>query len=472
MPTILPRYDVKDKAINQKGDTELRDRIKVINRAWDYYYGQHDPSLINSPGGIDYNVTINISAQSVDKTVSFFIPDTPRIELQGGVDNVRIGETFTEVRTPQQEQLDTFWNTNEIDSFVLDVSLSGIVTGHNFIRLIPSMIVDNNTPEVGLIDPRNIIAYWDITKSNRLLFYRLVWQLDSSGQQRRIQDIVPRWLIDHDINLPVQEDLSLGWMIFEYERDVNSELKLISVDRWMHPFPPIVDWKNSQAPFRYYGQSDLKHVHLNDALNFVASNTNKIIYHHAGPQTVVTGGTLPDDAHSGPDQIIEIPGEDAKMFNLEMQSDLDASMQLMDILRASFFAQSRVVDLATVRDKLARVTNFGVRMIYSDMLDMIANKRLFYGDGIAEISRRALILMGNDEEDIPEIFVKFVDPLPTDRLEKIQSLQIEQATGLLSRQTVADEMGRDAITELSNLEEEKKLENENQLPPDNLPPAA
>lgn len=216
MPAILPRYDVKDKAINQKGDTELRDRTEVINRAWSYYYGQHDPSLKNSVGGIDYNVIINISAQSVDKTVSFFISKTPSIELQGGVDNVGTGTEFKEVRTPQQERLDAFWERNEIDSFVLDMSLSGIVTGHSFIRLIPSMTRDTNVPEIGLIDPRNIIAYWDITKSNRLLFYRLVWDLDSSGQQRRIQDIVPVWLIQHDPNTIVQEDLSLGWFILEF----------------------------------------------------------------------------------------------------------------------------------------------------------------------------------------------------------------------------------------------------------------
>jgi hypothetical protein len=456
MPAIFPQYDVKNTKINEKGITEIRERKTMLDRAWRYYFGQQDPSLEVGLGGVDYNVTINVSAQAIDKMVSFFVPRAPKIIITGGIDREKQGDRLVELRTPQQILLDTFWDTNNLDNFILDIALSGFVTGHTFLRLIlPETI--NDTPGLGIIDPRNIITYWDATKTDRRLFYRLMWDIDNVGNSKRIQDIVPIWLLEHTLGQPVVENLDSGWVVFDYERGVENKLNLITFDIWPHPFPPVIDWKNSQAPYIYYGQSDLKHSQLNDALNFVASNTNKIIYHHAGPQTVITGATIPDDMTSAPDQILEIPDKEAQVYNLEMESDLTASMGMMDMLRASFFAQARVVDLATVKDKLARVTNFGVRMIYSDMLDMIANKRLFYGNGLSEVSRNALILMGENDENIDNIVVEFEDPLPTDRLETIQSLQIEQDVGILSRQTVAKEMGRDVDLELDNLDEEQNI---------------
>jgi hypothetical protein len=457
MPAIFPHYDVKDKRLNEAGITEIRSRKKLIDKYWDYYYGIQEPSLKIGQGGIDYNVTINVSSQAIDKMVSFFVPTSPKIIIKGGIDREKQGDTLIEMRTPQQEALDSFWSDNQLDDLVLDIALSGFITGHTFMRLIMPTLA-GELPGIGLIDARNIVTFWDITKTDRRLFYRLIWQLDSLGNEQRVQDIVPIWLLTHEEGMPIVEDFSEGWMIFEYKRGAQNSLELIDLDRWPFEFPPIIDWKNSQAPFLYYGQSDLKHRKLNDALNFVASNTNKIIYHHAGPQTIVTGATLPDNPDFGPDKIMEIPDPEANVYNLEMQSNLEASMALMDTLRASFFAQARVVDLATVKDKLARVTNFGVRMIYSDMLDMIANKRQFYGNGLAEISRRALVLMGENADSIDDIFVDFEDPLPNDRLEMIQSLQIEQQVGILSRQTVAKDMNRDVAVELDNLEEEEGIE--------------
>lgn len=454
MPPIFPKYDVKDKDINEKGITEIRARKDMMDRAWKYYYGQHDPSLEIGAGGVDYNIVINMSAQAIDKTVSFFVPEAPKIIIMGGVD--RVGAKLIKTRTPQQILLDTFWETNNLDNFILDIALSGFVTGHTFLRIILPDTIDG-IPGLGMIDPRNIITFWDVTKTDRRLFYRLVWSMDTVGNAQRIQDIVPVWLLEHQFGQPVVENLDLGWVIFEYERGNENRLNLINFDVWDFPFPPIVDWKNSQAPYIYYGQSDLKHAALNDSLNFVASNTNKIIYYHAGPQTVITGATLPEKMTSGPDKIFEIADKEAQVYNLEMESDLNASMNMMDILRASFFAQSRVVDLATVKDKLARVTNFGVRMIYSDMLDMIENKRLFYGKGLSDVSHNALVIMGEDTNNINDISVKFVDPLPIDKLENIQALQIEQDVGLLSRQTVAKEAGRDVELELANLEEEQNI---------------
>ena len=463
MPAIIPFYAANDKKLNQLGDLELKDRRKRLARYWRYYEGNHDRSLHISKTGIDYNVIINVAAQAIDKMVSFFIPKPPRIIILP-VDSKPLDNTVS----PQQEKINEFWMFNTIESSLLDIALSGFISGHVFLRLVHT----GDVPTLGLIDPANITVYWDTTNIDKVVFYRLSWDvdpLDSHNKKKHIQDIVPVWLIDKTMaessfeQAAIQEDLSLGWLILEYIRD-GDRLTLIGMDRWEFEFPPIIDWKNAQNPLFYYGQSDLKHVDLNDAINFIASNMNKIIYHHAGPQTVLTGGNLPDDVVAGPDTIIKVPDKDAKLFNLEMQSELEASMSLMDILRSSFFAQIRVVDLATIKDKLARVTNFGVRMIHSDMLDMIMNKHVFYGRGINETTRRALIIMGEDENTLEKITTQFTDPLPTDSLEIIQAMEIEQRTGILSRSTTAEQMGRNPKTEISKLEEEQNIDVLNQEP--------
>ena len=124
-------------------------------------------------------------------------------------------------------------------------------------------------------------------------------------------------------------------------------------------------------------------------------------------------------------------------------------------IQAAFFGQTRVVDMSQIRDNLARVTNFGVRMIHGDMLDMITARRKVYGKGISRITQIAAFLAGNEGLLDEKVDVIFSDPLPVDRLSEVNALATEVEISSLSQQTIAHDLRRDFGTEIMNLEEEE-----------------
>lgn len=430
MPGINPKYDVNDKAVNEAGDNERVDRAAMINSAWAYYAGRHVKPLKIENGKRDDNVIMNLCGRALDKSVEFL--GVPRsIEVPGGVQREPVSGQLVEQRSPDQEQLDFFWQENEIDTFVPDLALSGAISGHSFVRL---FVIDEDmdAPMAALIDPRMMTVFWDASNVKRMLFYRLQWML---GDETRRQDIVPNRLAN--------VDGGDGWQIIEYVQN-RGGTKWIEVarDKWEYSFSPIVEIKNKRMPHQYYGVSDLVVAGLNDSVNFVASNTARIIRFHAHPKTVAIGIDADQVEPTAIDSFWAIPVEGASIQNIEMQSDLQSSMKMLETLKAEFFASMRVVDVASIKDKLGQVTNFGVRMIFSDMMEMIDDKRRNYGAGLAEISRRGLAMMGATLIQQRPV-VHWADPLPVNRLEQLQAAQIEKALGTVSEQMLADDLGRD-----------------------------
>lgn len=454
MPAIaLRKYDVNDRDVNEVGDLERSARISHINKLWKYYDGDHHQPLKVEPGETDDNVIINLCGRIVDKTVEFMgVPKS--IELPGGVDNVEQGGKLVTQRSSDQTALDLFWQYNDIESFVEDTVQSGSIAGHVFLRLINDAA--ENEVKVALLDPRLVQVFWNINNTKQLLWYRLQWQVDRRTAMR--QDIVPNWMLS---DAPMYDSES-EWTIFEYSQTGGRKRwDLVQDEKWEYPFAPIVDWKNRRRAHEYYGATDLRQPGLNDAINFTASNIGRILKFHAHPKTVGTGFTAEQLEATSVDSFWTVPDKEAKVQNLEMQSDLSSSLNFLQLLRSEFFSQHRVLDISSVKDKLGQITNFGVRMLFSDQLDNIESKRCVYGPGLGEVSRRVLVIMNKARDMQPT--VNWDDPLPVNRLEMLQAAQLEQGLGTASTQTLAQDLGRDYTAEKDKLAEEAATQLEQQV---------
>ncbi len=452
MPAILARYEPEDRTDFEAYKEELRNREETINRVWKYYHGKHDKFLKLDSKGVDHNVVINITSQALDKMVAFFVPETPQILIRGG--NDLVGKPLELRKTLTQLLIDAIWAENEVESFILDLAQAGFVSGHSFVRIINR---EKKFPEFVLLDARNVTLFWNVNNTKQILYYRVSWKLSENTSV--IQDIVPNWLFANT-NLISPEPENNGWVTIQYLVTTGKKFEVQGREPWDFNFPPIVAWKNSPAAHSVYGLSDLRHTELNDTVNFIASNTNKIIYHHAGPQTIVTGGVIDDaeEKKTGPSTIVQFSDPETKVYNLELKGDLAASMAMLDVARASFFGQMRVVDMAQIGNNLARVTNFGVRLIHGDMLDMITARRNVYGKGIGLLTQIALFLLGEGQAFSQQIETVFADPLPVDRLSVVQALEGEQRISALSQQTISQDLGRNYTAEIANLTEEREQE--------------
>lgn len=451
-------YDATDdkwwKLVQELGDTERKQRQQWIDEVWRYYDGNMPPMLKTMPGAPNYNVMLDLVPQALDTMVSFI--GVPRLEVPGGVTRAPDANGLLAVaKTRAQDALEAFWDANDLNLGTTDITLAGFIAGHSFLKLIAGM--PDTPPTVELIDPRLVTVFYATPREP--LFYRITWAVDN--QETRIQDIVPENIIVRSLEeeqgsapmMGVNPEAE-GWRILEYRISENNKRELIGDDAWEYPFAPMVDGKNLPKPFEYYGKPDLSAVKLrqNDAANFVASNTQKIIYHHAGPQTVLTGATLGEDVSAGPDTIIEVESPDAKVYNLEITDDLASSAAHLTMIRGAFFEGARVVDRQSVKDKLGDLTNFAVRLLYGAQLDAGYQKQELYGRLFGELARRALAMMNFTVEKVD---ARWDDPLPQDMKEVAEVVKIENELGFISKQTMTEDLGKDPVVEAEQRAEEQ-----------------
>ena len=243
------------------------------------------------------------------------------------------------------------------------------------------------------------------------------------------------------------------WLVYTYTRtaqQANWTLRGDDAVVWEYAWPPIISWQNLPMPNTYYGRDDLgKLTGLNDAVNFTLSNMMRIIKHHAHPKTIIIGANA-EIQPSGVDRLWVIRDPDAKVFQLEMQSDLSSSLAFSSTLRRAFFDSGRELDPASVQDRLGDLTNFALRVLYTDTLNKTGTKRLLYEPGLKRVCRAILALGGFAPMPIS---VVWPDPLPQSEIEQAQALQMDAQMGL-SQETYLTRRGYDAEQEAARKLEE------------------
>lgn len=440
MPKILFNgvYDASNRDIFQQGEDERIYRHNAISLFWKYYDGEHRRFLRPTPDTFDDNVVINLCSQAVDRFTSFLFPELPRLKYQDDKLNTEIQRLW--------------YDEEYIPTFLTDIGISGLISGHVYTRL------DNS--EEGIVrfvnlDPRTITVFWDMRDSKTPLWYRMTWVNSDNvtGQDTYyIEDYVPAKYVPGEDND--------GWLIITYEWQPNRQQWLQEIDRevWPYPFAPIVDWKAQPKPFSYYGPSLLKHFHVNDLVNFLWSNTNRILKFHAHPKTIISGAGSQDLQTTAVDEVWAIPVSGATVYNLEMQSDLRASMEMASQARSAFFAQTHVVDTTTQRDKIGQITNFGLHVLFSDMLDHTRLVQQLYGKGIQELMVRAMAMLGDIENVNDKPAIEWSDPLPINRTELVNAAKVEQSVGYTSAQALTETLGRDFDQEQGRIGSEREVD--------------
>jgi hypothetical protein len=157
----------------------------------------------------------------------------------------------------------------------------------------------------------------------------------------------------------------------------------------------------------------------------------------------------------GPDTLIKLRGENAQIGVMDFQTDIAGSLLFSKDLRQTLFDVAREVDITSITDKLGALTNFGLRVLYTDALGKCDTKRMLFGEALLELNRRLLVLAGYEGELSRPGEIKWHDPLPVNVIEKFQAQSEELANGTVDKQTIAEENGRDWETIQTRLNDEK-----------------
>jgi hypothetical protein len=418
MPEIVTYPFDAPQMLDEAAAREFAARREAIELAWRYYRREHRKPLKVRPGQIDDNVLVNMCREVVDQSVSMLFGTAPTIELS-------LAET-----TDTELALRTVFERNGEAIFLQNLGTQGALAGHVFVKLSPD--ADLGVRFVRL-NPRYVTVFWSPDDYQRVTCYRIQYG-DKEAQAR--QDIVP---------------LGATWLTRDLRKERDGNWMLLAETEWPWPWPPIVDWQNLPESEGYYGEPDLINAPLNDTLNFVASNTNRIIKFHGHPKTVGTGVRADDIKETAVDGFWAIPNPDAKVSNLEMKGDLAAAMGFLQFVQGAFYSEHRTVNLASMKDRLGQMTNFGLQVLFEGAMDKLGQKQALYGAGLVEISRRTLLLLGLGDHR-PK--ATWPDPLPMNRLEMLEGLTTERDMGIVSKATAAADAGRDWDLEQKRLEAE------------------
>jgi hypothetical protein len=394
-----------------------------------YYGGVQPKQLKLKVGQYDDNLITNFIKLAVDRSTSML--------FGGGVEfNVPEGNEHDKKRF-----LDAMWEANKKNILLSRWGMDGEVYGTSYFKIIPQSIRhnDNLYPRLLLLDPKLMTLRWN--EMDAEIIEAFVFEVKIG------EDVV------REVTRPAKEDEEIetedgyglapinSWVIEKYATEKGGQLKMVSQTLWNYDFPPIIHVQNLpglHTPLGISGIAGLEDVQ--DKYNLVISNMLKIVRYHSTPKTWGSGlpaGSTMERVSWGADEIIKLSSENGKLQNLEMQSDLSSSRAIAQDLRQSIFDLARVVDIASITDKIGALTNFGLRVLYSDALSKNEIRRALYGDALIEMNRRCLIL--NDYDGDNEVI--WGSDMPADEKEDAALILQDLAAGLTSKETAAEERG-------------------------------
>jgi hypothetical protein len=370
----------------------------------------------------------------VDETAAFLAPDMPMLELDedGDIsDNERV--------------LAQVWSDSGGARLLNQMAVSGGVAGHVFARVV---VDEDGTIRIVNLNPANVIRWWLSSDHSVTMGYEIRWRV---GKMEFRIDVIRN---------------GGGWLTRELYREWrgdNEHAKPTWIQameyNWDYAIPPVIDWQHLPRIGEAYGENEIPHAEMNLHVNKIASDIKSILRYHAYPTTVGTGFKADDVQETRIDGFLTVNTPDAKVYNVEMQSDLASSMNMLQTMRDTFFNQARVVVVKGGLDTFRGMTNLGIRAAFMPMIAKTAQLRRNYTDGIVAISRLVLALSGvGGAEDMP-INVVWGEALPIDMREELSLIQQMMALGLMSKETAAGRLGLNWDKEVSNMQSEAVNEN-------------
>ena len=416
MPELIVYPFGEPQRLNDIEAVEWAARKAEIEKNKRYYRGDQRKPLAVRKGQADDNVIINLTQRVIDQGVTMLAGESPEFSIRN---------------ESRQADMDAMWEYNEKSDLLHGLAVTGGLAGHVFVK----MLKEGKAVRFVNLHPELLTVFWQPDDMRKVVCYKIEYTREN---------------VAHREDIYRQDDNN--WVIQPYTKTDGASWIAGELIVWQFPFAPIVDWQNMPNQDGYYGQSDLVNIGINDAVNFVASNINRILKYHAHPKTVGVGLEAEQIKETAVDGFWSISNPEAKISNLEMQSDLASSMAFLEFLQGSFYSQHRAVDLASMKDRIGQLTNFGLRMLFRDALDKTRIKQTLYGEGLELLCQRAGVISGYD---FGTVHINWADPLPFNDREEIEGLEKELSLGIISKETAAEMRGRDWELEQARMQQEK-----------------
>lgn len=439
---------------------EDKNRLKRIERAWDFYEGYHWQEItdVNQP-----QVTINYCKRFVNKLVSFEFGKGFVIKMLPQIEDISDGNNPLLF-------LEEVWKLNKKAEKLLELGQSKAVTGDGWLQAYfePKYIDGKLNPDFDdpfdeyekgklriIVVPSTICfpEYDDYDKDKlvklTIMFLRKKTRENFFGKLKSDYILYRQiWTKDE---------------IVEYEGE--EEISRIPNKYTMIPFTHI---KNYPLHGKNYGLSDIDDIiPINQEYNFKKSNMSEIIDYHSAPITLVFGARV-SNLERGANKVWGGLPKDAKIENLKLEGELDAAQRYIADLKNELLEVSGIpLNSLGGEMNISNTSAIALQITLMPLIEVINTKHELDKNGLATFNKLLLhIALVENLIEIPEGVAKkdfldneilFDNILPKDAIAELQQIDMERRMMLITREEALKRLGTSNIqTKLKDIDAEIK----------------
>ena len=232
---------------------------------------------------------------------------------------------------------------------------------------------------------------------------------------------------------------------------------------------PITHIPNLPVASSPWGLGDINDIiSLNREYNEKATNISDIINYHASPVTVIIGAKA-SNLEKGPKKIWAIGSKDARIENLELETNFAGPLGYMEMLKQCMHEMVGIPMGALGQvQPISNTSGVALAMQYQSLMHRYHQKRTQYSAGFQQINEHVLLTLAAHEPDAlfynpvlsgvrpdPDQLQQldpsdpityqtdthWPDPMPMDKLLKINEIQALMAMSLESRKGALRDLG-------------------------------
>lgn len=423
------------------------DRIIKIKDYWNFYEGYHWEKLPSQDGA---EVTINYCRAFVDKFVAFELGNGFSFQVHSDMRD----KIVTKDGRTLYAFLDDVWKDNDRYLFCTEMGQIKSVTGESWIQI--SFI-----PPEDLEDPFG--EYPDGRIKIDLLPTQVVFPTFDPHQKGVLKELKILYMYEDSVTT-IYKNKRKEWKTFKqtWTKDtvetIDGKNNRVVVPN-KYGFIPFVQINNFPIALRNTGKSDLEDIiPINVEYNMKESNISEIIDYHSAPVTILYGAKV-GALEKGANKLWGGLPKDARVENLQMQSDLGASTNYIQGIKRAMCEVGGIPE-STLGANLAISNTSGVAMQYMNMpiIERTRVKKAQTETGLERVNKMVLTIATLEgliykEDSIPlNRFlwneVTLLGTLPKDALMELQQIQLEMQLGLESRVGAMKRLGKENIEEL------------------------
>lgn len=447
---VEPFVKLNDKT-SYLGEADLA-RLAEYERFWNFFLGYH----------FDYIATNEDSPQTTQNWCRRFVNKYVSTEFNGGF-------TFKfdkEFEKDIQSFVNGVWDDNNGSELMMNIGQCKSVTGDAYIHVHYESSSEINDP-FGMY-PKGRIRLFSIPSS--IVFPK--YKDGYNGSPDALESVSIIYNVEREPTLFAgKKTVTIKYIYTKDEVRKQEDGKDDVVIPNQYGIIPIVHFRNLPLSGSNFGLSDLEDViPLNLELNAKCSDVSEILTYHAAPTTIITGARIAN-LERGANNVWGGLPKDAKVFNLELQGDLGASINYIGNTKTNMFEIANMPKLAIGGEAPpANLSGTAFQIAFMPLIDLIKTKQVMTGASVQLVNKIILLIglkegmISVKESDRFKLFthrVVFGDILPRDMVQELSQIQQEMKAGLESRENALERLKKDSPQAL--LKEIDKDSKENPL---------